>query len=225
MLELSVFPQPNFVSLDEFCKEPTYNKGQVILFDSDDDFLAFCVAPVAVIDYDREGNPCACHGQYTEMYLKCLEAGMKFGIRDEDSFVNKHNVANTRVLLPEGFNQLRKDYKINLPVQGIKRLYHLYYVCNGKVYSRRGALAKIVYELVYYQGKTADDVRKILGRYCEVLTEEQFEALNREDRDTFNVFSIKRVKYPYKGLSDKDLLSLAAENGLHIENLVISKKR
>ena len=223
--EPSVIPEPGFVSLDEFCQEPTFDEGQVILFNNDDDFLAFCVAPVAVIDLDKEGKPCAFHGQYTELYQKCVMAGMKFGIRDDDSSVNKLNVAKTRVHVPEGFNQLRKDVIVQLPVQGIKQLPLWYFICNGKVYSPKGALATIVYELVYHQGKTADDVRMILGRYCEVLTEELFEALNQDERDLYKVFSIKRVKYPYKGLSGKDLLSLAAEIGLNIDNLVISKKR
>ena len=118
-----------------------------------------------------------------------------------------------------------KDVFVHLPVQGIKNLPLRYFFFDGKVYSSKGALATIVYELVYHQGKTADDVRMILGRYCEVLTEEQFEALNQDERDSYKVFSIKQVKYPYKGLSGKDLLSLAAEIGLNIENLVISKKR
>lgn len=223
MLELSVIPESHFVCLDEFCKNPTFNEGQVILFDNDKDFLAFCVDPVAVIDMDKDGNPYAYHGQYTEMYRKCLDAGMKFGIRDEDSFVNKHKVANTRVLVPEGFNQLRKDVNVQFPVQGIEELEDWYYLCEGKVFSRRSIVAKIVYELVYKQGKTPDDVRTILGRYCEVLTEEQFEALDQEDKDSYKVFSIKRVKYPYKGLSGKKLLAFAEENGIHIEDLVIHK--
>ena len=222
--EPSVIPEPGFVSLDEFCQEPTFDEGQVILFNNDDDFLAFCVAPVAVIVFDKEGKACPI-GQYTELYQKCLMAGMKFGIRDKDSSVNKHKVADTHVSFPEGFNQRGKDVFVHLPVQGIKNLPLWYFFFDGKVYSSKGALATIVYELVYHQGKTADDVRMVLGRYCEVLTEEQFEALNQDERDSYKVFSIKQVKYPYKGLSGKDLLSLAAEIGLNIENLVISKKR
>lgn len=222
MLELSVIPK-NFVLFDEFCKNPTLNEGQVILFDNDKDFLAFCVAPVAVFDMDKDGNPYAYHGQYTEMYRECLEAGMKFGIRDKDSFVNKHKVANTRVLVPEGFNQLRKDVNVQLPVQGIEELEDWYYLCEGKVYSHRSIVAKIVYELVYTQGKTPEDARTILGRYCEVLTEEQFEAVDQEEKDSYNVFSIKRVKYPYKGISGKKLYALAEENGIPIEDLVIRR--
>ena len=95
MLEPSVRTESNFVCLDEFCKNPILNAGQVILFDNDEDFLAFCVEPVAVIDMDKDkdGNPYAYHGQFTELYRKCLDAEMKFGIREEDSFVNKNKVA------------------------------------------------------------------------------------------------------------------------------------
>lgn len=217
MLELSVIPESNFVCLDEFCKNPILNAGQVILFDNDEDFLAFCVEPVAV---DKDGKP---YGQFTELYRKCLDAGMKFGIREEDSFVNNNKVANTRVLVPEGFNQLRKDVNVQMPVQGIEELEYGYYLCEGKVYSRRSVVAKLVYELVYTQGKSPDDVRTILGRYCEILTEEQFAALDQEGKDSYKVFSIKRVKYPYKGLSGKKILALAEENGIHIEDLVIHK--
>jgi len=223
MLEPSVRTESNFVCLDEFCKNPILNAGQVILFDNDEDFLAFCVDPVAVIDMDKDGNPYAYHGQFTEMYRKCLDAGMKFGIREEDSFVNKNKVADTRVLVPEGFNQLRKAANVKMPVQGIEELEYGYYLCEGKVYSRRSVAAKLVYELVYTQGKSPDDVRTILGRYCEILTEEQFAALDQEGKDSYKVFSIKRVKYPYKGLSGKKILALAEENGIHIEDLVIHK--
>ena len=222
MLELSALPESHFVCLDEFCKNPTLIEGQVILFDNDKDFLSFCIDPVAVINVDKGGNPYV-YGHYTEMYRKCLEEGMKFSIREEDSFVNKHKVANTRVLVPEGFNQLRKDVNVQLPVQGLEELEYGYYFCEGKVYSRRTIVAKIVFELVYTQGKSPDDVRMILGRYCEVLTEEQFEALDSEEQDLYKVFSIKRVKYPYKGLSGKRVLALAEDNGIYVEDLVIRR--
>lgn len=222
MLELSVIPEADFISLDEFCKTPIYNKGQVILFNNDDDFLSFCVAPVAVIDMDKDGNPYAFHGQYTEIYQKCLAAGMKFGIRDEKSLINKRKVANTRVLVPDGFNQLRKDVNVQLPIQGIEDLCDWYYLCDGQVYTKSSIVAKFVYNLVYGQGKTEADVRTILQSFCQdVLSNEQFEELDQDGKDQYESFSIKRVKYHFGKMSEKDLIIVAAQNGVRIENLVI----
>ena len=223
MLELSAFPEAGFICLDEFCKNPTYTEGQVILFDNDDDFLSFSVAPVAVVKKDKNGEP-TFHGQYTEIYQKCLEAGMKFGIRTWDSFINIEKIAKTRVLIPEGFYQRRKDILVHLRIQGIKQLFAGYYLCNDLVYTRRTIVAKFVCELVYKQGKTEEEVRTILRSWCQdVLSHEQFEELNQEEKDQYNSFSIKRVKYHYRDMSVEELIKVAAQNSIRIENLVIKK--
>lgn len=42
------------------------------------------------MDYS-DGEPVSCGGAYTEMYTKCIKAGMKFLIRDRQSKIHKRN--------------------------------------------------------------------------------------------------------------------------------------
>lgn len=69
-------------------------KDNIIYFDSDDEFLDFCVMPTPVI---REGN----HGKYidfdfTSMYKNELEKGTRFCIKDEDSLIAKRGMVTYR---------------------------------------------------------------------------------------------------------------------------------
>lgn len=65
-------------------------KDNVIYFDSDDEFLNFCVLQAPII---REGK----HGKYvdfsfTNHYQKELDKGTRFCIKDEDSLITKRGV-------------------------------------------------------------------------------------------------------------------------------------
>ncbi len=215
MFKLSTKPEPEtgFISLDEFCENPTYTDGQVILFDNEDDFITFCVAPVA----DKNLN-----GQYTEMYQQCLKTGMKFGIRKRNSKVNTDKKVSARVLLPKGLNQLQKDVPVTLSVQGIKTLPAWYCLCDGQVYTWRSIVDLFVYKLIYEQSKTEAEVRTILQSCCQdIISNEQFEELDQDEKEQYNSFSIKLVKYYYRNMSGENLINVAAQNDIRIENLVI----
>ena len=226
MLEPSIRPDSKYITFDSFCKEPSFEEGHVIVFDTDEDFINFCVDPVALAVRDKDGNIVTLTGQYSELYRKCCDAGMMFGIRKEDSVINKNKVACTRVAIPRQFRSPRKYTLVQLPVENIEYLVRKHYICNGEVYSYQAIIAYIVYRMVYTHEKTPDEVREILRSHgMVVLTYEQYEQLDQSARNQYRVFSIKRVKYPYEkhSLRDDDLIELAAEYGLHVENLILSR--
>lgn len=69
-------------------------KDNIIYFDSDDEFLDFCVVQAPVI---REGK----HGKYidfdlTSTYKNELEKGTRFCIKDEDSIITKRGMVSYR---------------------------------------------------------------------------------------------------------------------------------
>ena len=64
-------------------------RDNVILFESDEEFTDFCVAPYAQVITDEKGNREGYKSDYSEMYKKYLEQGMIFKIKDEDSVVYK----------------------------------------------------------------------------------------------------------------------------------------
>ncbi len=226
MLELSIIPDSKYITFDSFCKDPSFEEGKIIVFDSDEDFISFCVNPVALAVRDEEGNVSTFRGQYSELYLKCCETGMMFGIRDEDSFVNKNKVVRTRVALPGQFGSLRKDVYVQLTVQNIVDLDWDFFICNGKVYSYRSIIAKVVRKLVYTFGKTPDEVREILRSHGMVfLAYDEYKQLDKLTKKQYDVFSIKKEKYPFENysLDEDELIELAAEYGLHVENLILSR--
>ena len=61
-----------------------------IYFESDDEFTDFCVAPYAVIKQSEKGGYYVA-GEYSDEYLKCVEMGKNFVIKDEDSVVLRDN--------------------------------------------------------------------------------------------------------------------------------------
>lgn len=64
-------------------------------FESDDEFADFCVAPYAEIIHS-DSSP-AVVGRYSDEYLNCIEKGIKYVIKDEDSQVYKRQVVSKRV--------------------------------------------------------------------------------------------------------------------------------
>lgn len=108
-----------YITIGEFYENPVFTSGTTIIFDSDEAFEDFCVDPVARIRYSSEGEPVSCGGAYTEMYTKCIKAGMKFLIRDRQSKVYKRNVVTKRVLVPSELRSSRKDVAVQLRVQNL----------------------------------------------------------------------------------------------------------
>lgn len=70
-------------------------RSNVILFESDDEFADFCIAPYAIVKRSERGYH---EGEFSEMYLKAIEEGKKFVIKDEDSKVYKSSSVSGRVL-------------------------------------------------------------------------------------------------------------------------------
>ena len=118
MLNL-IFPKEGYITIGEFYENPVFTSGTTIIFDSDEAFEDFCVAPVARVHYSSDGEPVSCGGAYTEMYTKCIKAGMKFFIRDRQSKVYKRNVVTKRVLVPSELGSPRKDIAVQLSVQNL----------------------------------------------------------------------------------------------------------
>ena len=68
----------------------------IIYFESDEEFTDFCVAPYAVIKQSKKGGYYVA-GEYSDEYLKCVEMGKKFVIKDEDSMVFERQCVSKRV--------------------------------------------------------------------------------------------------------------------------------
>ena len=118
---------------------------------------------------------------------------------------------------------------VQLPVQGIVEFPFrgFLYFCNGHVYRAKSIVAYFVYKLVYKYDKTPDEIRTIL-RSCfdDVITFEQYEALDEDIKKQYTWFSIKKVKYVYKHSIVnivKKMIALAADYDIHIEELIILK--
>jgi len=71
-----------------------------IYFESDDEFTDFCVAPYAVIKQSGKGGYYVA-GEYSDEYLKCVEMGKNFVIKDEDSVVFERQCVTRRVLVQD----------------------------------------------------------------------------------------------------------------------------
>ena len=88
-------------------------------FNSDAEFEDFCVAPYAVVKKSERGG-LYYMGVYSDEYLACIENGMKFVIRDEDSVVYKRQCVCKRVpVLHEGRSLGRKAL-VQLSVKNLK---------------------------------------------------------------------------------------------------------
>ena len=102
-----IIPTEGYITIGNFYKNPIRTFGTTIIFDSDEAFEDFCVAPVARIRYSSDGAPVSYGGAYTEMYTKCIKAGMKFLIRDRQSKVYKRLEKMTRQELYSTINRSR----------------------------------------------------------------------------------------------------------------------
>lgn len=71
-------------------------KSNILFFENDDEFADFCIAPYAIVKISEKGNPYY-EGEFSEIYLKAIEEGKKFVIKDEDSKVYKRSSVSARV--------------------------------------------------------------------------------------------------------------------------------
>jgi hypothetical protein len=71
-------------------------KSNILFFENDDEFADFCIAPYAIVKISEKGN-IDYEGEFSEMYLKAIEEGKKFVIKDEDSKVYKRSSVSARV--------------------------------------------------------------------------------------------------------------------------------
>ena len=71
-------------------------KSNILFFENDDEFADFCIAPYAIVKRSERGY-LYYEGEFSEMYLKAIEEGKKFVIKDEDSKVYKRSSVSGRV--------------------------------------------------------------------------------------------------------------------------------
>lgn len=99
-----------------------YNKSTVHpvrYFASDQEFEDFCVAPYAEIKQTDSGVMYV-SGNFSEEYLDCIENGVKFVIRDEDSVVYKRQYVCKRVPVMHNGNLLGHDTLVQLKVENLE---------------------------------------------------------------------------------------------------------
>lgn len=91
----------------------------IIYFNSDDEFTDFCLLPFAVFTKNSLGLYYYT-GAYSEAYLKAIEEGMRFVIKDKDSVVFKRKFVTKRlpVKLDNG-NFSESTALVQMPVQNL----------------------------------------------------------------------------------------------------------
>ena len=104
-------------------KEINSVNENVMHFATDKEFTDFCVAPYAEIVRSDKGM-LFIEGRYSEEYLKCINAGKRFVIEDENSLVYKHKCVTKRVPVRSGNTILNRDTLVQLNVQNLKE-----YIC------------------------------------------------------------------------------------------------
>ena len=92
-----------------------------ILFESDEEFEDFCVAPYATIKQSENGtNYCA--GDYSDIYKECVKEGKQFVIKDINSKVYKRKAVTKRVPLNDPNSPTRREtVPVQLKVQNMKQ--------------------------------------------------------------------------------------------------------
>ena len=71
-------------------------RDNAIIFESDEEFEDFCVAPYAVIEQSEKGTRFI-KGDFSEQYKKALEEGKAFVIKGRDSAVCRRKSVSKRV--------------------------------------------------------------------------------------------------------------------------------
>lgn len=91
----------------------------IIYFESDEEFVDFCLAPYGIIVYGKDGAPPTWKGEYTEQYKDAVRKGMTFVIKDEDSEVFKHQCV-AKVVPIQGTD---RSAGVKLPVQNLEQYF------------------------------------------------------------------------------------------------------
>ena len=213
MVESAFFPVGNMITSAEFCENPTYDSGMVILFDSDEEFEDFCIAP-----FTKDNV----YGDYSETYKKCLDAGMKFVIRSKNSNVCKRGVVVKRVPVSQNSGIRRKDVLAQLPVDNIEDVNSYWgqrFLIGSNIYNRKSIVSRVVYDLVS-QGKTPEQICEMFKSCCDsMITSEAYEQLNDEEQKQYKSTKIKGVSYYYTHISFNKFIKTSAEYGILIENI------
>ncbi|MBQ6306405.1 MAG: hypothetical protein IJK78_07555 [Bacteroidales bacterium] len=71
-------------------------KDDAIIFESDDEFVDFCVAPFATVEQSEKGTPLV-KGDFSEQYKHALKEGKAFVIKGKDSAVCRRKSVSKRV--------------------------------------------------------------------------------------------------------------------------------
>ena len=225
MLNL-IIPMEGYITIGDFYENPVFTSGTTIIFDSDEAFEDFCVAPLARIRNVSDEELVSCGGAYTEMYTKCIKAGMKFLIRDRQSKVYKRKAVTKRVLTPSELGGSRKDVPVQLRVQnlvspGVLPGCFLYY---GKVYCSRDAISLVIRDLMD-QGKKPEQVCEVLKPcFDSFITENAYAELGDTEKENYKkVVRVNRVSYHFTefGFHNSELPVVAAEYGIKIERVAI----
>lgn len=212
-IDLLIQPDYDIVTYADFCDNPDYDSVKVILFDSDEEFEDFCVAPLT------KDNVC---GDYSETYKKCLDAGMKFVIRSKTSNVWKHRAVVNHVPVPQDSGIRRRDVLVQLPVDNVvdvSMYWRRRFLIGSNVYNRKSIVSRVVYDLVR-QGKTPEQVCEIFKSCCDsMVTSEAFNEFSDEDKTRYNYTTINNVDYYYKRVKFSQFIKTAAEYGIIIEDI------
>ena len=224
MLNL-IFPMEGYVTVGNFYKNPIHTFGTTIIFDSDEAFEDFCVAPVARICYSSNGEPVSCGGAYTEMYTKCMKAGMKFFIRDRQSKVYKRKVVTKRVLVPSELGSSRKDVLVQLSVQNlVPPALPGCFLYLDRVYHERNAVRLVIQDLME-QGKTSDQVCEVIKTcFDSFITKTAYAELDEAEKEKYDEIKYKTVSCYCRGLHLNKFLATASEYGIKIEPVIIQKQ-
>ena len=104
--------------------------GQVIVFESDDEFADFCIAPFASVQRSEDGHLSSVKPGYSEAYQKAIEEGKKFVIKDKNSAVFKHKYVTKRVpVVIEGdTTRSQRTTFVQLEVQNLMDYYSWWFL-------------------------------------------------------------------------------------------------
>lgn len=94
-------------------------RGNIIYFESDNEFTDFCLAPYGVVIYPEDGSSPYWTGVYSDAYKNAIIEGMKFVIKDEDSVVYKHECVTKRVPI-QGTG---RDALVQMDVQNLEQYF------------------------------------------------------------------------------------------------------
>ena len=98
--------------------------GNIILFESDEEFTDFCLEPYGQT-IKSEKEELVYTGVYSEKYKKCISEGIKFLIKDKDSIVPERNCVSKRVPIERAGIRTEHSYLVQMDVQNLTWHPHL----------------------------------------------------------------------------------------------------